>query len=205
MARLPPLVDDVAAPFLLADAHRPALDLFVGDARLPVAVRADDHQVADVDGRRLLDATRLLLGGHPRAAAGALVARHQVDALNDRALGARQHLRDAPALARAAAAEHENIVPLLHVGAKRARFVAFAGRHQSTSGASEMIFMNCRSRSSRATGPKMRVPRGSPEGWITTAALSSKRSTEPSRRRIGSCVRTTTARTPSPFCTAAPG
>ena len=31
----------------------------------------------------------------------------------------------------------------------------------TTSGASEMIFMNRRSRSSRATGPKMRVPRGS--------------------------------------------
>ena len=30
----------------------------------------------------------------------------------------------------------------------------------STSGASEMIFMNRFSRSSRATGPKMRVPRG---------------------------------------------
>ena len=36
-------------------------------------------------------------------------------------------------------------------------------RHgQSTSGASEMIFMNFFSRSSRPTGPKMRVPRGSP-------------------------------------------
>ena len=31
---------------------------------------------------------------------------------------------------------------------------------QSTSGASEMIFMNFLSRSSRPTGPKMRVPRG---------------------------------------------
>ena len=30
----------------------------------------------------------------------------------------------------------------------------------STSGASEMIFMKRFSRSSRATGPKMRVPRG---------------------------------------------
>ena len=31
-----------------------------------------------------------------------------------------------------------------------------------TSGASEMIFMNLRSRSSRATGPNTRVPIGSP-------------------------------------------
>ena len=34
-------------------------------------------------------------------------------------------------------------------------------RLQSTSGASEMIFMNRRSRSSRATGPNTRVPIGS--------------------------------------------
>ena len=45
----------------------------------------------------------------------------------------------------------------------------------STSGASEMIFMNRLSRSSRPTGPKMRVPRGSPSALISTAAFSSKR------------------------------
>src|SRR6476661_7870818 len=44
---------------------------------------------------------------------------------------------------------------------------------QSTSGASEMIFMNRFSRSSRPTGPKMRVPRGSPSGLRMTAAFSS--------------------------------
>ena len=47
--------------------------------------------------------------------------------------------------------------------------------HHSTSGASEMIFMNFFSRSSRATGPKTRVPTGSPSFEISTAALSSKR------------------------------
>ncbi len=35
------------------------------------------------------------------------------------------------------------------------------GRHHSTSGASEMIFMWFFARSSRGTGPKMRVPTGS--------------------------------------------
>ena len=45
----------------------------------------------------------------------------------------------------------------------------------STSGASEMIFMNRLSRSSRPTGPKMRVPRGSPSARMSTAAFSSKR------------------------------
>ena len=45
---------------------------------------------------------------------------------------------------------------------------------QSTSGARETIFMKLRSRSSRATGPKMRVPRGLFCGSISTAAFSSK-------------------------------
>ena len=44
-----------------------------------------------------------------------------------------------------------------------------------TSGASEMIFMNRRSRSSRATGPNTRVPIGSLLSLISTAALRSKR------------------------------
>ncbi len=35
-----------------------------------------------------------------------------------------------------------------------------------------MIFMNRLARSSRATGPKMRVPMGSPAGLIKTAELS---------------------------------
>ena len=47
--------------------------------------------------------------------------------------------------------------------------------HQITSGASEMIFMNSFSRSSRATGPKMRVPRGSFSLLMSTTAFSSKR------------------------------
>src|SRR4029453_3760315 len=48
-------------------------------------------------------------------------------------------------------------------------------RHQSTPGASETIFMKLRSRSSRANGPKIRVPRGLLlAGSIRTAAFSSK-------------------------------
>jgi hypothetical protein len=44
-----------------------------------------------------------------------------------------------------------------------------------TSGASETIFMNRFSRSSRATGPKTRVPIGSPASLTRTAELLSKR------------------------------
>src|SRR3954470_9520739 len=74
-----------------------------------------------------------------------------------------------------------------------------------TSGASEMIFMNFLSRSSRPTGPKMRVPRGSPSVRRITAAFSSNRMQEPSGRRRSFTVRTTTALTTSPFLTFPPG
>src|SRR5437667_213229 len=68
-----------------------------------------------------------------------------------------------------------------------------------TSGASETIFMKLRSRNSRATGPKMRVPRGFKSLSIITIALLSKRSREPSSPRIGGFVRTRTARTTCRF------
>ncbi len=55
-----------------------------------------------------------------------------------------------------------------------------SSRPHSTSGASEMIFMNCFARSSRATGPKMRVPIGSPWLSMSTAEFVSKRMYEPS-------------------------
>ena len=47
--------------------------------------------------------------------------------------------------------------------------------HYSTSGARDTIFMKSFSRSSRATGPKIRVPRGIFWSLMITAALSSKR------------------------------
>src|SRR5271154_1287308 len=70
-----------------------------------------------------------------------------------------------------------------------------------TSGASEMILVYFFSRSSRATGPKTRVPTGSPASLINTAALSSNRMYVPSLRRCSFLVRTTTARTTFPFFT----
>src|SRR5207253_3930739 len=89
-------------------------------------------------------------------------------------------------------------------------FVAFFDmksphKPQMTSGASEMIFMNFLSRSSRATGPKMRVPRGFSSLSMITMALLSKRRYEPSFRRIAWRVRTTTASTTSPFLTVPSG
>src|SRR6476659_4008485 len=64
----------------------------------------------------------------------------------------------------------------------------------STSGARLMIVMCLRARSSRTTGPKIRVPIGSSFLLTSTAALESKRITEPSGRRMSLAVRTITAR-----------
>src|SRR5437868_4366233 len=69
-----------------------------------------------------------------------------------------------------------------------------SGHGYSTSGARLMIFMCLRARSSRTTGPKMRVPIGSSFLLTSTAALESKRITEPSGRRMSLAVRTITAR-----------
>src|SRR6202051_2747347 len=73
--------------------------------------------------------------------------------------------------------------------------------HHSTSGASEMIFIWFLARSSRVTGPKMRVPIGSFWALTSTAALPSKRISDPSGRRTPWAVRTTTAFSTSPFFT----
>jgi hypothetical protein len=64
-----------------------------------------------------------------------------------------------------------------------------------------MIFMWFFARSSRGTGPKIRVPTGSICGVISTAALRSKRMTEPSGRLMSLARRTTTAFITSPFFT----
>ena len=68
-----------------------------------------------------------------------------------------------------------------------------------------MILVNWRSRSSRATGPKMRVPTGLSSAFRSTTAFRSKRMYEPSRRPTSLTVRTTTARATSPFFTVPSG
>ncbi len=83
-------------------------------------------------------------------------------------------------------------------------FDALHGRDlpQSTSGASEMIFMNCVVRSSRVTGPKIRVPIGSK--LVASAAPRRCRRSGSTSRPGGASpwrVRTTTAWYTSPFLT----
>src|SRR6516165_5313575 len=151
-----------------------------------LAVRASDCDVRDVQRRRLaLDATlRIRL-------VGLAVTGVHVDALDDHAVFLRQDLDDGAGTALVLASQHDDLIALLDLG----------GAHYSTSGASEMIFMKFFARSSRTTGPKIRVPIGSAFLLTSTAALPSKRITLPSGRRTSLAVRTITARCTSPFFT----
>src|SRR4051812_43795515 len=116
----------------------------------------------------------------------------QANALNQDALLARKHFQDLARGTFEVPGDHFYLIAFLNVKLDPVH---------NTSGASETIFMKLRSRSSRATGPKIRVPRGFKSLSMITIALLSKRSSEPSSRLIGCFVRTKTALTTSPFFT----
>src|SRR5262245_63129403 len=105
--------------------------------------------------RRLLGDDAALLGRRL-----ALMPAYHIDAAHQGATLARHHLIDLALLALVAAGEHDHLVALFDL----------SGRHRySTSGAKLTIFMWFLALSSRVTGPKMRVPTGSPCGLISTA------------------------------------
>src|SRR5262245_61592699 len=189
----PLLVQDAVAaparPDLLAVVEPP-----VPDPRRLAAFAADDHQIARVHRRLALQdaALDVALRVRPRVLAD------EVHALDDRAPLGGVGPQDPGLAAAILARQHHHGVVLLDVRAGRP-LCAF--HDQSTSGASETIFMKFFSRSSRATGPKMRVPIGSPASLISTAALVSKRMYVPSRRRCVLFIRTMTALTTCPFLT----
>src|SRR6478672_9864748 len=147
--------------------------------------RVEDRHVRLVDRQRLVD----------HAAGDALhrvrldVLLDDVDALDDEALlvDATQH---GAAASLVAAGQHDDLVALTNLVHLDLPDSAAA---QSTSGASDTIFMKRSVRSSRVTGPKMRVPIGSSLGLSNTAAFVSNLISEPSERRTPLAVRTTTA------------
>src|SRR3954452_15856034 len=114
----------------------------------------------------------------------------QPHALDQHALLARDHFEDLPGRTTKVPRDDLDVVALSDVH--------FDAIHK-TSGARETIFIKFRSRNSRATGPKMRVPRGLFALSMITAAFSSNAIDVPSSRPYGLCVRTTTAWTTSPF------
>src|SRR5262249_55898934 len=145
---------------------------------------ADIGDVGQVDRRLLGDDAALLVLGL------LLVTLHHVDAAHQRLVVSGAHFEHFAGSTLVAAGQHDHLVALADLGS-----------HHSTSGASEMIFMWFLARSSRGTGPKIRVPTGSAWLLINTAALRSKRMTEPSARRMSLRTRTTTAFITSPFFT----
>src|SRR5580698_8104740 len=176
-------IDDLTG--LLGEADRTAVaELLESDPRRTARLRIDMGDIGQVD--RSFFAHDAALG----ALSLALVALDDVDAADQRAVLGREHLDDLALLALVAARRDDDAVALLDLG-----------NHHSTSGASEMIFMWFLARSSRVTGPKMRVPIGSFCALISTAALPSKRIRLPSERRTPLAVRTTTAFRTSPFLT----
>src|ERR671915_432504 len=175
---------------LRAGPARHALAVPVGvarhaDPRRLVVLGVDDRHVGDVDRSLLLDhADRHVRAARQRA----LVALDHVQALDVHALPLGIGADDLAGLALVLAGDDHDLV----VG---------ADAHQTPPGAGETIFMNPPSRSSRATGPKMRVPRGLLPASMITAAFSSNAMYVPSPRPNSFFVRTTTALTTSPFLT----
>src|SRR5439155_17030474 len=135
------------------------------DAGRLAILRIGERYVGELDRRLFRDDAAFLLR------ALLLVTLDEVDAAHQRAVLARTHLDHFPGATLVAPGDHHDLVAL-----------ANSGSHHSTSGASDMIFMWFFARSSRGTGPKIRVPTGSICGVISTAALRSKRMIEPSGR-----------------------
>src|SRR6266852_3142725 len=107
-----------------------------------VAPAADDQHVGQRQRALALDDAAL-----PQLLRRPLVLLHHVELLDQHPPAGRQHPQHFAALAALPAGDHRDRVAASHVDVL----------HQMTSGASEMILVNWRSRSSRATGPKMRV------------------------------------------------
>src|SRR5690606_16823050 len=109
-----------------------------------LAILVGDSQVGQMDRR--------FLGEDAGIARGGLlgVALDQVDTLDDCLGFGRNDGQDLTGPPLVLAGQDDHFVALLDLGG-----------HYSTSGASEMIFMWFLARSSRGTGPKIRVPIGS--------------------------------------------
>src|SRR5215203_4176846 len=177
------------SPRALGHAHAlPVLGAAHPDTRRLAVLGVQERHVGDVDGTLPFDHADLRIRAR---GVRARVPLDDVDALDvDPVLG-RLDADDLPGLALVLARDHDHGVVGLQLH----------GHGYRTSGASETIFMNPPSRSSRATGPKMRVPRGLFWASMITAAFSSKAMYVPSSRPNSFFVRTTTALTTSPFLT----
>src|SRR3990167_1571297 len=155
------------------------------DANGLAVARVDMGDVRHVDRRfKRLEAARVHLGR-------LLVALHDANAANHNLVLVRDHLQYFALGALVLARDDDDGVALLDLRSHDYR----------TSGAMLAIFTWFFARSSRGTGPKTRVPMGSPLLLMRTAAFESKRIVEPSARLMSFDTRTTTALRTSPFFT----
>jgi hypothetical protein len=106
-----------------------------------------------------------------REPTGSHMTLDHVDLLDDDASFIGVHTEDLTTLAFIFASDDFDKI----ISADMPRPRSFLLHGYSTSGASETIFIYLLARSSRATGPKIRVPIGSPASLISTAAFPSKR------------------------------
>src|SRR5690242_12578486 len=162
------------------DADLLAVTLLKADAGRLAALGIGDGNIRNMQ-RRFLALDPALRVRLRRLA----VTRVDVDARHDNLVVLRHRTDDFARLALVLAGQDDDLVALADLG---------SGHGYSTSGARLMIFMCLRARSSRTTGPKIRVPIGSSFLLTSTAAFESKRITEPSGRRMSLAVRTITAR-----------
>ena len=179
-----------AGPSVVVAAHQSSLAPgALGDAEALAVLALDAARASGCLWRRA--ASRWRCGSDPRARSrrragprcraaasagtcGRTCALDHVQPLDVHALLGRLDAQHAPVLPRSLPADHLDAGRRSGSSAWR-RLAALRGAgHHSTSGASETIFMKLRSRSSRATGPNTRVPRGLFWSSMITAAFSSK-------------------------------
>src|SRR5208337_749159 len=145
-----------ANAYFLATGHLPVLDACRS------AFAAHQGYVGNVDGSFFFQNPAADLLGR----IGARVPFNHVNMLDVEAPLAGFDFQNPPHLALIPTGNHLHFVVLLDIQSES---------HHRTSGASETIFKNFFSRSSRATGPKTRVPTGSLASLMSTAAFSSNR------------------------------
>src|SRR5207245_8299825 len=173
--------------------------------RRPRARRADEHDVRVIERCLEVDDAALRDADAAPRPTRLRVALEDVDALDHDLVLVGECAQDLARLALVLARDDDHGVAGRKVEPAALRLFFVSEHLYRTSGARLMIFMKLRSRSSRATGPKMRVPLGLLACASRTAAFSSKRMREPSGRRYSLLTRTTTALTTSPFLTWPPG
>ena len=122
-----------------------------------IAPATDQHDVGEMQWRLLFHDP-----AHLRHAPGTDVSFHDIDAFDHDTAGRGEHPRDGAPFPALSSRDDENGIALPDLG-----------RYYSTSGARDTILIKFLSRSSRAMGPKTRVPLGAFWSVRSTAAFSS--------------------------------